>query len=290
MKPSAFSYERPDSVTAAAALLVESDGQAKVLAGGQSLVPLLAYRLVRPTMLVDIGRIPGLDTITVDHDSIRIGAVATHRSVELHPGIAAAVPLLAEGLAHLGHVTIRNAGTVGGSIAHADPAAEWGAMALVLDGRIAIDGPNGQRVTPVDGFFRDWMEPDLAVGEIVTAVELAIPPAGHGWGFQEVARRHGDFALAGVAAVIAAEHGKVTHVRIGLLGAGLTPLRARTVEAALIGEPLDALVLEAACSRVDTDIAPLDDQHATADEKRHLAAVLILRAVRQAIDRAGGPG
>jgi carbon-monoxide dehydrogenase medium subunit len=290
VKPAQFSYERPDSVATAIELLVDADGRAKVLAGGQSLIPLLAYRLVRPTVLVDIGRIPGLDHITVDERSVRIGSVATHRSVELDPTLSTLVPLLAEGLAHLGHATIRNAGTVGGSIAHADPAAEWGAMALVLDATVLVAGPGGTRTVPVDRFFVDWMQPDLAVGEIITAVELTLPPTGCGWGFREMARRHGDFALAGAAAVVSVVDGKLAHVRIGLLGAGLTPLRASSVEASLVGRFVDDVALEAACAEVASDISPLDDQHASADDKRHLTRILTRRALGQAIERAVGAG
>jgi carbon-monoxide dehydrogenase medium subunit len=239
-------------------------------------------------MLIDIARIPDLNGVSLVHDVVRVGATATHRAVELDDGVRTTIPLVAEGLRHVGHVAIRNAGTVGGSIAHADPAAEWPAIALALDGRVHVSGPSGARVAPLDGFFRDWMQPDLAVGEIVTAVELTIPPPGHGWSFHEVARRHGDFALAGAAVVIAEERGILTHVRIGLLGAGLTPQRARNTEDALMGRPVDADHTEAVAGGLVPDVNPLDDQHASADDKRHLATVLTQRALGQALDRIGG--
>jgi carbon-monoxide dehydrogenase medium subunit len=289
VKPSAFTYERPESLAAAAELLVNAAGHGKILAGGQSLIPLLAFRLVRPSMLVDIGRIPGLDGVDGDAGVVRIGAMCTHREVEEHQGIKASIPLLAEGLRSLGHVAIRNVGTVGGSIAHADPAAEWPALGLALDAKVHVFGPSGTRVAPMDGFFRDWLQPDLAIGEIVTAIELPIPPPGYGWGFREAARRHGDFALAGAAVVAASQRGMITYVRIGLLGGGLTPCRARRLEAALLGRPVHADHLETVTAAVGSDISPLDDQHASADDRRHLATILTHRALLDAVTRAEVP-
>lgn len=278
MKSAAFVYERPGSVAEAVGLLAEARDEAKVLAGGQSLVPLMAFRLIRPAMLVDIGAIPELGGIDHRADSIRIGATVTHREAELQLG--AEVPLLAAGLRELGHVAIRNVGTVGGSLAHADPASEWGALTLALGGSIEVTGPGGDRRIPADQFFLDWMQPDLRPGEIVTALELPLPSASARWGFVELARRRGDFALAGAAVTFQVVDDTVADARIGILGGGLTPIRARTLERALTGLPLSRAA--DAAEAVDDDVDPLDDQHGTAAYKRRLARVVCERALRQA--------
>ena len=281
MKPAAFDYVRPTSIGEALRLL-DTDG-AKVLAGGQSLVPLMAFRLVRPTTLVDIGALPGLASIEDQGDSIAIGALVTHRTVELDPGLKASVPLLSRALQEVGHVAIRNMGTVGGSLAHADPAAEWPAVAIALDGVVQVTGPGGERDIAVDQMFVDWMQTDLAPGEIITKLQVRVPPAGAGWGFAEVARRRGDFALAGAAVVLVASAGRVESARVGLIGAGLTPIRSRSVEAALQGVPLDSPRLMTASASIDDDIDPLDDQHATSAFRRKLAHVMLERALQQAV-------
>jgi aerobic carbon-monoxide dehydrogenase medium subunit len=279
MKPAAFVYERPASTAEAVRTLVEAGQDAKVLAGGQSLVPLMAFRLLRPAMLVDIRAIAELGGIEIGPRSVRIGACATHRAAELQ--LADRIPLLAAGLRELGHVAIRNIGTVGGSLAHADPASEWGALAVALDGTVTVTGPAGERRIPADRFFLDWMQPDLQPGEIVTSLDLPLPSPGTGWGFVEVARRRGDFALAGAAVTLEVSDGTVSAARIGLLGAGLTPIRARTLEAALLG--VSAVEAPAVAEAVDADIEPLDDQHAPARYKRRLARVVVERAIRHAV-------
>lgn len=287
MKPAPFAYVRPVSLSDAVECLVANGDDAKVLGGGQSLIPLLAFRLVRPSVLVDLGAVPGLDQIVLTGDRLVIGARATHRAVELDEDVRRVVPMVTAALGHLGHVAIRNAGTVGGSIAHADPAAEWAAVALALDGSVVLTGPSGSRAVPVEDFFVDWMHTDLRAGEIVTALELVSPPAGSGWGFNEVARRHGDFGLAGAAVVISVADRTITRARVALLGLGLTPLRARHVEERLLGSPLEPEQLRSACAAVQDDITPLEDQHASVDYKRHLAGVVVDRAVAQAVRRTG---
>ncbi len=278
MKPAAFVYERPGSIVEAVRTLVEAGQDAKVLAGGQSLIPLMAFRLLRPAMLIDIRAIAELGGIDVGSQSVRIGACATHRAAELQLG--GRIPLLGAGLRELGHVAIRNTGTVGGSLAHADPASEWGALAVALDGTVTVTGPGGERTIPADRFFLDWMQPDLQPGEIVTSLDIPLPTPGTGWGFVEVARRRGDFALAGAAVTLDVADGVVSGARIGLLGAGLTPIRARTLEAALLGVP--AAEASSIAEAVDADIEPLDDQHAPARYKRRLAQVVVERAIRDA--------
>ncbi|MDH4116743.1 MAG: FAD binding domain-containing protein [Acidimicrobiia bacterium] len=281
MKPAAFVYERPSSIAEAVQLLSEADGEAKVLAGGQSLVPLMAFRLVSPSMLVDIGAIAELGDIDSGPDTIRIGAGVTHRRAEL--ALGPVIPLVAVGLRELGHVAIRNVGTVGGSLAHADPASEWGALALALDASISVTGPAGERSVGADRFFLDWMQPDLMPGEIVTGLHIP-KPSSMRWGFVEIARRRGDFALAGAAVNLGVADGVIATARVGILGGGVTPLRAHTLEAALTG--MDLVGAAEVAEAVDADVDPLDDQHGPARYKRRLARVVCERAIRQAAEAA----
>ena len=286
MKAAPFQYERASSVDNAVHLLDDAGSGAKVLAGGQSLVPLMAFRLVRPELLIDITGIQELKQVRLDSDVLTLGATATHRSVELHAEVRARVPLISAALSELGHVAIRNLGTVGGSLAHADPAAEWPAVALALGGTVKLVGPGGVRTVPVDSLFVDWMQTDLRPGEIVAELRLSVPSPTAGWGFAEVARRKGDFALAGAVVVLEAAEGEIRSARIGIMGAGLIPLRAPTVEAALIGRPprVGGDVAEV-IPHLNADIQPLDDQHASAEQRRVLAGVMLERAIAGAVAR-----
>jgi aerobic carbon-monoxide dehydrogenase medium subunit len=286
MKPVAFDYVRPESIEEAVRLLVVHESEAKVLAGGQSLIPLMAFRLVRPATLVDITRIPGLSSIQISGDNATLGALTTHRAAEVDERLRTSVPLVERALQDLGHAAIRNAGTVGGSLAHADPAAEWPLLALVLDGVVQTNGPNGGRTIAADDLFVDWMQTSLLPGEIITHLKLRIPTKGARWGFEELARRRGDFALAGAAVVLEPKAGVVDSARVCLIGAGVTPIRSKTVERALIGVPLDSPRLEAAANLLDDDIDPLDDQHASSGYKRKLARVMLVRALQQAATRS----
>lgn len=285
MKAARFHYERASSVDQAVHLLEDAGSSAKVLAGGQSLVPLMAFRLVRPELLIDITGIQELKQVRVEPDFLTIGAVATHRSVELHPEVCARVPLISAALRELGHVAIRNIGTIGGSLAHADPAAEWPAVALALGGTVKLVGPEDVRILPVDRLFVDWMQADLRRGEMVAELCLPVPPCTAGWGFAEVARRRGDFALAGAAVVLEAGGGEIRSARIGIMGAGLTPVRALTVEAALIGRPPKVRDVAQVIPHLNADIRPLEDQHASAEQRRVLAGVVLERALADAVAR-----
>ncbi|MDH3307736.1 MAG: xanthine dehydrogenase family protein subunit M [Acidimicrobiia bacterium] len=290
MKSAPFDYLAPSSIDDAIAALVEYRGTAKVLAGGQSLVPMLGFRLVRPAALIDLRHITGLTGISPVGDTVSIGAMTTHRSVELHQELIGRCPMVREALGVVGHVSIRNRGTVGGSMAHADPAAEWPTLALALDAEFAVTGLDGERVIAAEDFFTDWMTTSMRTDELLTRVDLAIPPPGVGTAFLEVARRHGDFGLAGVATVLGIEDGVVSHARVSLLGLGLTALRARETEEVLLGrEPSEDALVEAA-DHIEARVKPLSDQHATEDYKRHLGRVLTVRTLRLARERASRAG
>ena len=286
MIPAPFSYFAPDSLDEALSLLGEHGDSAKILAGGQSLLPLMAFRLVRPAVLVDLGRIEALGHYELAGDRLTIGAMVTHRTIELDHRITSRCDMLREALDVLGHVAIRNVGTVGGSLAHADPAAEWLAVALAMDGRIMVTGPQGNREVAADRFATGWMTSCLAPDEIVTGVRMDMPGAGTGTAFEEVARRHGDFAVVGVAARVSVAGEVITGARIALAGASSTPIRAHRAEAVLVGTALSGPDLDAACEAAASETEPVADLHGSVDYKRHLAGVLTRRTVRRAYRRA----
>lgn len=271
------------------ALLGKYGESAKVLAGGQSLLPLMAFRLVRPAVLVDLGRIEALRRYELAGDRLRIGSMVTHRTIELDHRITSRCDMLREALDVLGHVAIRNVGTVGGSLAHADPAAEWLAVALAMDGRIIVTGPAGSRDVAADSFATGWMTNCLSPDEIVTGIRLDMPGADTGSAFEEVARRYGDFAVVGVAASVSVAGEVVTGARIALAGASSTPIRAYGAEALLTGTTLSGPDLDAACEAAASETDPMADLHGSVEYKRHLTRVLIRRAVRSAHRRALAP-
>ncbi len=288
MKPAPFEYHRPDSVDQALALLGEHGYDAKLLAGGQSLVPAMNFRLAAPAVLIDLNRIPGLDGIAQADGGLRIGAMARQRAAERSELVAAHASLLAETLPYVAHAQIRNRGTIGGSIAHADPAAEVPAVMLALDARFHLRGPNGTRVVTAGDFFTGLFGTALEAEEIL--VEVEIPPAAPrtGWAFDEFSRRHGDFALAGVAAVVQVDDGgRCTSARIALLSVGDGPVLAAQAAAALVGQqPTDAAIRAAAEAAAQRDIDPPGDIHATPAYRRQLAEVLVRRVLPRAFARA----
>jgi len=256
---------------------------AKVLAGGQSLMPMLALRLARPAALVDINRVAGLDTIRVDDGLLRLGALARQRNVERWA--AERCPLLAAGLRLVGHTAIRTRGTVAGSIAHADPASELPALLLCLDGAVAAQSRDGTRDIPASEFFVGPLTTVLRSDELVTETRWRLPLAETGWGFHEIARRHGDFALAGVAALLTLGAGQIQNARVALFGVGPSALRARGAEARLTGEaPSDAVFRDAAAIAA-AEIDPAGDLHASAAYRRRVAETLIVRALADARSR-----
>lgn len=286
MKPAAFEYVAANSIDMAIKSLAEAGDNAKIIAGGQSLIPMLNFRLLRPSILVDINRISGLGFIDETETEIRIGALTRHYQLETSPVIAQHLPILASAMRHVAHLAIRNRGTIGGSLSHADPAAELPMMALLLDAELHVASVAGKRtVTPRD-FFLDALTVDLAGGDLVTEIALPKLPPKTGWGFEEVARRHGDFALTAVAVTVTMSEGAIVQARIALTGVGPTAVRVPEAEALLIGSRLDSSLTSRVIDAVRTGIAPETDLHASADYRRHLAGALAGRALAAAWRRA----
>jgi len=290
MKPPAFDYVVADSLDMAAAALAEAGDEAKIIAGGQSLVPMLNFRLLRPSVLVDINRITRLAFIEEAGETIRIGALTRHFQLETSPFVARHLPVLSCAMTHVAHLAIRNRGTIGGSLSHADPAAELPMLALLLDATLDVVSAAVTRSIAARDFFVEAMTVDLGADEIVTEITLPKLPQQTGWGFEEVARRHGDFALAAAAATLTVSDGAITQARIALTGVGPTPLRAGEAEALLVGEALGTGLTARVIAAVRGAIEPETDLHASSDYRRHLAGVLAGRAVSAAWRRANEGG
>ena len=286
MKPPPFEYSVAESVEAAVAALAEAGGEAKILAGGQSLVPMLNFRLLRPSILVDINRIPGLAYIEEERDAIRVGALTRHHQLETSPVIAAHLPVLRAAMTHVAHLAIRNRGTIGGSLTHADPAAELPMMALLLDATISVTSPKGKRTVAARDFFLGALSVALEADELVTEATFPKLPTNTGWGFEEVSRRHGDFALAAVGVTLTVSGGKIAETRIAIAGVDERPVRASDAEAILARQALTPELLDAACHAARTCIAPNTDLHASSDYRRHLVGVLTAKALSAAWQRA----
>jgi carbon-monoxide dehydrogenase medium subunit len=285
----AFRYHRPTTVEEAVSLLAEFGADAKVLAGGQSLVPLLALRLSHPEHLVDIGRIAALGSIEGGADGFTIGAGVRHADVELSPVTRRAAPLVAAAMPHIGHRAIRNRGTVCGSLAHADPAAELPAVALATDATLVVRSATGERAVPAAEFFLGYLTSALDDTELLTAVRFPVWPARTGWSVQEISRRHGDYALVGLAALLGVgDDGRVERAALSFFGAGATPVRVREAEAVLIGERPDPAAFAEAADVVRKTIEPPGDNHATAAYRAHVAGVLTTRCLAEAHGRIGG--
>ena len=288
MKPAPFEYHDPRSIDDAVALLARHGDDAKVLAGGQSLIPLLAFRLARPAVIVDINRIPALDYIRNEHDGVAIGALARQRQLELWA--LGRSPLLRTALRHVGHAAIRTRGTIAGSIAHADPAAELPALLLCLDGSVIARSSSGQREIPARELFVSHLTTAVRADELITEARLPGLPDGAGWGFLEVARRHGDFALVGVVAVVALRNGRIEQARVALFGCGAAPVRATPAEQALAGQAPTPGAFAAAAREAAGKLTPDADLHASAEYRRRVAHTLMVRALAAATERARGRG
>ena len=287
MKMPAFCYHRPASVEEAIGLLAEYGSDAKVLAGGQSLVPLLALRLSHPEHLVDIGRVGGLDSVDEGPGGFTVGAAARHSDVELSPVTGRAAPLVAAAMPHIGHRAIRNRGTVCGSLAHADPAAELPAVALATDAELVARSTGGERTVPAADFFLGYLTSALEETELLTAVRFPPWPARTGGAVAEVSRRHGDYALVGLAAVVGlGETNRVERAALAFFGAGSTPVRVSEAERVLIGEAADPAAFAEAAEVVAKTIDPPSDNHATAAYRAHVAGVLTRRCLAEAATRA----
>ena len=290
MKPPSFEYAAPKTVNEAVSLLKQYEGEAKILAGGQSLMPLLNMRLARPGLLVDVARVDGLDYIREVDGCLAIGAMTRQRSVEHSELVKRRFPLVHIAILHIAHPQNRNQGTVGGSLAHADPAAELPAIALALDAELRAVGPGGERRIKAADFFVTYLTTALEPTEVLTEVRFPELPPRTGWSFIELARRHGDFALTGVVARLATDGGgRCSAAQIVLFGVGATPVRARRTEQLLVGEQCAAPLFERAGQTASEEIAePLSDVHASAEYRRDLARVLTRRALAEAASRAAG--
>ena len=274
MKPAAFAYARARSLDHAIALLGEHQGEAKLLAGGQSLIATLNMRLSSPSLLVDINGVASLDGIRVANGVVEIGALTRHVALERSDDIARHAPLVARAMPQIAHPAIRNRGTIGGSLAYADPAAELPACLVALDGEIEIAGPQGKRAVKAEAFFKGLFETALGPHDILSAVRFPAAAADTRVGFAELARRHGDYAIVGLAAIAKADGKGLSDVRLVYFGVGETPVRARKAEAALSGGSINEAVAA-------LDLDPPDDIQATAEVKKHLAGVLLRRVAKQ---------
>jgi carbon-monoxide dehydrogenase medium subunit len=282
MKPARFDYRAPETLEAAIALLA-SNPNAKPIAGGQSLMPLLAFRLVTPSLLVDLRRLPGLGEIAVAHDGVRLGAKVRWRVIETDTRLAAAHPLLQEAVRHVAHYQIRNRGTVGGSLAYADPAAELPGIAVACDGIVCVLGSHGKRTIKAAEFFTGPLETALRPAELITELRLPPWPEGRCWAFLEFARRHGDFALAGVALFYDEDaDGRARNAHIGVIGACSRPHRLAAVEEMLNGRVIDEGAIALAAKAAAAAVNPPHDLHADSDYRRALFATLVERALRAA--------
>jgi carbon-monoxide dehydrogenase medium subunit len=281
VKPAAFAYAKARSLDHAVELLGSRAG-ARVLAGGQTLIATLNMRLDAPTLLVDINGISGLDRIDVYDGVVEIGALVRHAQALGSPQLAQQAPLFARALPHIAHPAIRNRGTVGGSIAYADPAAELPACLLALGGEVQMTGPEGRRSVKADDFFRGLFETALGADEILTGIRLAAASANMRYGFAELARRHGDYALVGLAACARMEEGGLRDTRLVYFGVGATPLRTRKAENVLDEKGFDGL--DAAVAALADDLDPEDDVHASGKTRRHLAGVLLRRVAAEMQD------
>jgi len=288
MKPAAFDYHRPRTLDEALALLAEHGADAKPLAGGQSLIPAMNFRLATPAVLVDLNALGELSYIRSENGSLFLGGMTRQRAIERSEVVAHQAPLLAETMPFIAHPAIRNRGTVGGSLAHADPAAELPAVMLALDARLTVRNREGSRRIPASDFFTGLFSTALQPGELLTEIEIPRVAARTGWAFQEISRRHGDFALVGVAASVTVDdRGRCAGARVVLHSVGDRPVAAARAAQVLDGQMPSAESIRAAADAAATqDIDPPGDIHASSRYRRQLAAVLTRRVLERAFARA----
>jgi carbon-monoxide dehydrogenase medium subunit len=288
MKPAPFEYFRPRSLDEALSLLAEHGGDAKPLAGGQSLIPAMNFRLATPSVLVDLNALSELSYIKDGSGEVRIGGMTRQRALERSALASDRVPLITETMPHIAHPAIRNRGTIGGSLAHADPAAELPAVMLALKARLMVSSTSGAREVSADEFFVGLFTTAVRPGELLTEIRIPPPPARSGFAFQEISRRHGDFALVGVAAAVQLdENGRCADARLALLSVGDRPMLAEHAAKAVVGQAPSAESIRAAADAAATrDIDPSSDIHASARYRRQLANVLTRRVLERAFERA----
>lgn len=283
MIPAAFDYVRAQTVDEALAALAEHGDEAKLLAGGQSLVPLLRLRLAYPSVVIDLGRVDELRGVRDDGDAVVIGAMTTHHDVIHDPLVREHFPVLASATAMIGDPQVRNRGTIGGALAHADPAGDLPAVALALDAEMLVRGPRGERHIPAAHFFVDYLESALEQDEILVAVRVPKLVGHWGYDYQKFHRVAQAWAIVGACAVVRRDNGSIAEARIGLTNMGATPVRAAAVESALPGVDVHGGEIRAAADHADEGTEPPADLHAQSDYRRHLARVLTRRAVEHAI-------
>jgi carbon-monoxide dehydrogenase medium subunit len=287
MIPAAFEYHAPATLQEAIGLLQTHGDEAKILAGGHSLLPLLKLRFASPGHVVDIGRLPGLSYIREDGDTIAIGGLTTHRDIEHSDVLKAKVPLLPEAAREVADIAVRNRGTIGGSLAHADPAADYPAAVLALNAEIVVTGPNGQRTVPIAQWFVSLLTSALAPNEVLTEVRIPVPGAGSGGAYQKVPNMASHYALVGVAAQVKiTADGRCESASIGVTGAAGVPFRASGAEAALAGQALDDATIANAAEAAWNGSGALSDIHASGEYRQHLVKVHTKRAVQRAAANA----
>jgi carbon-monoxide dehydrogenase medium subunit len=282
LKPPPFSYYAPDSVDAAVALLASHAGEARLLSGGQSLVPMLNFRLLAPTALIDLARIPNLAYVRNENGTVAIGAMTRQRHVENSDIVAQQLPLLREALGWVGHLPTRSRGTIGGSLANADPSAELPMALLALDGSVVAAGPGGRRTIAATDLFNSMFSTHLASDEILIEVRIPVMVPGSGFAIEEHARRKGDFAIVGVAVVVQHEGDRCLRARIAACGVGSVAVRLSGAEQILERNGLGPAAINAAAASAAAEIDPLTDPNSSADYRRHLTGVLLGRALRRA--------
>ena len=290
MKAAAFSYARPAYLADVLGLLAEHGDEARLLAGGQTLLATLNMRLSEPSLIIDLQAVGELKGLELQGNSLRIGALVTHTEMETSPLVAKHAPLLGAAAPHIAHRAIRNLGTFGGSIAYGDPAAEWPACLLALEGVVLVRSLRGERRIAADDFFTGLYTTDLAVDEVIVACEVPCTQAGQKFAFTELARRHGDYAAVGLAAAATLRDGLVTQARLAWLGVGITPLRSHEAEKALIGQALTNETFDRAVQALRNELQPLADLTHSQAAKRQLAGVLLKRALQGMVTGAPPAG
>jgi CO/xanthine dehydrogenase FAD-binding subunit len=286
MKLPPFAYEAPATVAEAVDLLAEHGDEASVLAGGQSLIPLLALRLARPAVLIDINGVGELSGVSPEDGQVTIGAGTREYVAEESGTIAEAVPLLAAALPLIGHEAIRSRGTIGGSLAHADPAAELPAVARALDAEFVVRGPSGERVIPSAEWFEGYLTTSRRPDELLVEIRFPAAKPGTGASFHEVARRHGDFAMVGLATSLVLSGGVIGEARLAFAGVSDVPYRAAAAEDLLAGERPSAELFDEAARRATEDLSPPGDLHGSSDYRKTVAAAVVRRGLRAAADNA----
>jgi len=289
MYPASFEYHAPTSVKEAIGLLGKLGEDAKLLAGGHSLVPMMKFRLAQPKHLIDLRKVPGLSGIKQDGDALVIGAMTTHWEVESSSVVKSKLPVLSEVAGVIGDPAVRNKGTVGGSAAHADPAADWPAAMIALGAEFVCEGPKGRRTVKVDEWFKGLMATAVKEDEILVEIRVPVPAAGSGAAYMKFPHPASRFAVVGVAAAVTLDkQGACTSASVGVTGAGTKAVRAKGVEAALKGKKLDAAAIEAAAQKAAEGVDVQADLQGSVEYKSHLCRVFAKRAITEAVKRAGG--